>query len=216
VKFEKKKHRQAGFRGHWDGVQIGINSFANIDYSGFTPNFMDLDYNNSNEVQVNFLEQNICLQKRKKNIGLVSGIGLTFNDYRFSNSSTIKNDNGMVKPAPLDEAGLSKSKLSTTYLTIPLLLECQVPIKGHAKQIYISGGVIGGLKINSHTKVKRNEIKEKNRNDFNINPFRYGATARIGLGEVNIFGAYYFSTFFKDARGPEMYPFTIGITFGDR
>lgn len=91
------------------------------------------------------------------------------------------------------------------------MLEFQIPVSGNNKKLYFSGGVIGGLKVGSHTKVKIDGSKSKDRGDFNINPFRYGATARFGYKGINLFGTYYFSTFFKDSRGPEMYPFTIGI-----
>jgi len=199
------------FRGHWAAVEMGINSFANVDYTGFIPNFMDLNHNKSFEVDINFLRYSIGLQKYKRNIGLVTGLGITFNDYRFSNAYTIENDNGMVVPVVLNKDGLSKSKLSTSFLTVPLMLEFQIPVDGANKRIYLSAGVIGGLKLGSHTKVKINDNKSKNHDDFNINPFRYGTTARIGYKGINLFGTYYYSTLFKNSRGPEMNPFTIGL-----
>jgi len=70
---------------------------------------------------------------------------------------------------------------------------------------YFSGGIIGGLKLGSHTKVKLNSYKEKAHVDFNISTFR------IGYRGINRFGTYYYTTFFKGNRGPEMFPFTIGI-----
>ena len=211
TEFEHWTGHQPRFKGHWAGFEMGINSFANTDYKGFTPNFMDLNHNKSAEVGINFLQYDIGLQKNNKNIGLVTGLGFTFNDYRFSNANTIENLGGMVHPVVLNPDGLSKSKLSTGYLTLPLLLEFQVPVNEYGKCFFFSGGLIGGLKLGSHTKVKYNGDKSKNHDDFNINPFRYGATARIGYKGINLFGTYYFSTFFKNNRGPEMNPFTIGI-----
>jgi len=199
------------FRGHWAAVEMGVNSFAKVDYKGFTPNFMDLNQNKSFEIAINFLRYSIGLQKDKRNIGLVTGLGLTYNDYRFSNAYSIENDNGMVVPVVLDKTGLSKSKLSTSFLTVPLMLEFQIPVNGPNKRIYLSAGVIGGIKVGSHTKVKMDGNKSKSHGDFNINPFRYGTTARIGYKGINLFGTYYYSAFFKDGRGPQMYPFTIGI-----
>ena len=209
--FESWTGHPAKFKGHWAAIEMGVNSFANVDYKTFTPNFMDLNHNKSFEVGINFIRYSIGLQKEKRTIGLVTGLGLTFNDYRFSNAYTIQNDNGVVKPIPLDKNGLSKSKLSTSYLTVPLMLEFQIPVNGHDKRLYISGGLIGGMKVGSHTKVKINGDKSKSHDDFNINPFRYGTTARLGYKWINLFGTYYFSTFFKENRGPEMFPFTIGI-----
>jgi hypothetical protein len=203
------------FKGHWSGIDIGTNSFANVNYKGFTPNFMDLNQNKSLELSINFASHSIGLQKNKQNIGIVTGFGLTFSDYRFSNPYTIKNVNGMVVPELLDNNGLSKSKLSVYYLTIPILFEFQLPVNSNKDKLYMSGGFIGGVKIASHTKVKIDGDKSKDRSDLNINPFRYGATVRFGFEDINIFGTYYFSTFFKNGRGPEMFPFTIGIGLMD-
>jgi hypothetical protein len=210
--YESWTGHRVKFKGHWAIFEMGVNSFANVDYTGFPPpNFMDLNENKSFEVGLNFLRYSIGLQKYKKNIGLVTGLGMTFNDYRFANPYTIRNDAGMVKPVELEESGLSKSKLSTIFLSVPLMLEFQIPVNGHSNRFYVSGGMIGGLKLSSHTKVKQNDQKSKDHDDFNINPFRYGTTARIGYRGINIFGTYYFSTLFKSGRGPEMFPFTIGI-----
>lgn len=199
------------FKGHWATLEIGINSFANVDYTGYTPYFMDLDQNKSFETGLNFLSYGIGLQNNKSNIGLVTGLGLTCNDYRFSNPYTIENNNGTIRAIELTTTNLSKTKLSTAFVTVPLMVEFQIPVNGHEKRAYLSGGLIGGLKVGSHTKIVQNGDKNKYRGDFNINPFRYGATARVGYKGVNVFGTYYFSTFFKNGRGPEMFPFTIGI-----
>ena len=201
----------ANFKGHWAGFEMGINTFANPNYNGFAPNFMDLNHGKSFEVGINFLQYNIGIQKDKKNIGLVTGLGLTLNDYRFSNPNTIENHNGLVSPVELDPDRLVKSKLSTSYLSLPVMLEFQAPSGAHNKRFYVSAGLIGGLKLGSHTKVKYPGDKSKNHDDFNINPFRYGATARIGYKGINLFSTYYFSTFFRENRGPVMNPFTIGI-----
>ncbi len=210
--YESWTGHEPRFKGHWAAIEMGINSFANVDYKGFTPDyFMDLNQNKSFEVGFNFLRYSIGLQKDKRNIGLVTGLGLTFNDYRFSNPYTIENMDGKVSSKLIEQEGLSKSKLTTTYLTVPLMLEFQIPVSGHNKKLYFSGGVVGGLKVGSHTKTKIDGNKSKDRGDFNISPFRYGATARFGYKGINLFGTYYFSSFFKNGRGPEMFPFTIGI-----
>ena len=202
---------KAKFKGHWAALEMGVNSFAKVNYTGYTPFFMDLNQNKSFETGLNFLSYSIGLQKDKHNIGLVTGLGLTYNDYRFSNPYTIENNSGIVRAVELSDTDLSKTKLATAFLTVPLILEFQIPVSGHEKRVYFSGGVIGGLKVGSRTKIIQNGDKHKSRDDFNINPFRYGATARIGYKGLNIFGTYYFSTFFKNGRGPEMFPFTIGI-----
>ena len=111
-------------------------------------------------------------------------MGLNFNNYRFSNNFTLKNELGTIVPIPITDSNLEKTKLSTGYLTVPLLLEFQLPKE---TGIWMSMGLIGGMKMGSHTKVKIAGNKSKDHNDFNINPFRGGATARLGFKGYNIF-----------------------------
>ena len=98
-------------------------------------------------------------------------------------------------------------------MTVPLLMEFQIPSgKG---RIHISGGVIGGLKLWSNTKITYTEggdkSKEKNKSDFNLSPLRWGVTARVGYKEISLFANYYMTSLFKPGRGPELYPFTVGL-----
>lgn len=217
---EEFKHwtgHEPKFKGHWSFLEMGVNSFANVDYAGYTipgsssyhgSNYLDIDHNKSMEVNINLFKLSFGLQKKNNDIGFVTGLGLNFNDYRFSNNFTIKNDNGYIVPIPMSDPGLQKTKLSTGYLTVPLLLEFQLP---RESGLWLSFGVIGGIKMGSHTKVMIADTKYKDHNDFNISPFRGGATARLGYKAINIFGTYYFTQFFRDNRGPLMNPFTIGI-----
>ncbi len=198
------------FKGHWSFFEMGVNSFANVDYTGqVLPNYMDINHNKSLEVNINLFKLDFGLQKHKNNFGFVTGLGLNFNDYRFSNEYTIKNQDGFVVPVPINDQNLSKTKLSTGYLTVPLLLELHAGKSG----LWMSAGVIGGLKMGSHTKVKVGGTKYKDRDDFNISPFRVGVTARLGYKGINLFGTYYLTEFFREGRGPAMNPFTIGIGF---
>jgi len=215
--FKKWTGHSTKFKGHWSFFEMGVNSFANVDYAGYAipgtssyhgSNYLDINHNKSLEVNINLLKYSIGLQKNHRDIGLVTGLGLNFNDYRFSNGFTIRNQDGYIVPIPISEPNLQKSKLSTGYLTVPLLLEFHVP---NGSGLWISMGVIGGLKMGSHTKVEINGTKNKDHNDFNINPFRGGSTVRLGYKGFNIYGTYYWTPFFKDGRGPSMDPITIGI-----
>ena len=179
------------FKGHWSVLEMGVNTMAHVDYKGYPiPNFMDLNHNKSLEVNINLIKYSIGLQKKNNDIGLVTGVGLNFNDYRFSNNFTIKNDMGYIKAVPLTDPKLEKTKLSTGYLTVPLLLEFQLP---RESGLWLSMGVIGGLKMGSHTKYVINHENFKEHDDFNISPFRGASTVRLGYKGFNVFGTYYFT-----------------------
>ena len=211
-KHHEKSDNPNRFKGHWEGLEFGFNAFDKTDYSLYNGNdFMSLNQGKSLEIDFNFYELNISLAKSY--VGLVSGMGLSFNDYRFDNPYTIRKDPEMIEAVPLNTEGLSKSKLAVSYLRVPLLLEFQIPVNHNEGRLYLNAGVIGGVKIGSHTKVKHGDIKDKDHSGFNINSFNYAATARIGYKDMGLFVNYSLTPFFKTGKGPDLTPFTIGISF---
>ncbi|MCH5599931.1 hypothetical protein [Niabella ginsengisoli] len=55
-------------------------------------------------------------------------------------------------------------------------------------------------------------LKESSKNYFNTT--RIVGTARIGVGHFTLFGTYQFTSLLKAGAGPQLKPFTIGLTFG--
>jgi hypothetical protein len=215
-KYNWRNHKDR-FNGHWSGLELGFNSFAKTDYSMYgssSNDFMSLNQGKSLEIDLNFWEVNIGLVQKR--VGLVSGMGLSFNDYRFDNDYTIEKGQQRVEPVSLsDVENLKKSKLSVSYLNVPLLVECQIPVNNHEGKLYINGGIIGGVKLGSHTKVKHGSTKDKDHSSFYINSFTYAATARIGYKGVGLFAKYSLRPLFQKDKGPDLTPFTIGISFLD-
>lgn len=218
----KNKKSRRSFNGHWKGLELGMNNYLTSDYSLTLPaeaQFMELNTGKSWCVNLNMLQYDIGFGTDK--VGLVTGLGLEFNNYRFDRDNSIIKDPVTRKIVSLEyDAGtyIEKSKLSTSYLTVPLLLEFQIPVSGY-KRIHISGGVIGGLKIGSHTKViyKEDGSKQKDKisDDFNLSPLRYGLTARIGYRALKIFATYNITPMFETGQGPVLYPVSIGFILAD-
>ncbi|HAQ19358.1 MAG TPA: hypothetical protein DCR40_09035 [Prolixibacteraceae bacterium] len=213
-KGKHKKDRSDRFKGHWEGVEFGFNGFDKPDYSAYNGlEFMSLNQGKSAEFNLNFYELNIGLAKSY--VGLVSGMGLSFNSYRFENPYTLQKGVNRTEPSLLDSEGLSKTKLAVSYLNVPLLLEFQIPVNQNEGRLFINAGLVGGVKIGSHTKVKYGDKKDKVRDGFNLNSFKYAATARIGYKDVSLFATYSLTPLFQTGKGPELTPFTIGISFLD-
>jgi len=147
---------------------------------------------------------------------LVQTVGLEFNNYHFDGDNNIQEVDGYIVTKDDYPSSLNKSKLKTTFLTVPLLLELQMLGAKRAKRIHVSGGIIGGLKLGSHSKViykeDGNRKKDKIRDDFNINPLRYGLTARVGYRTLNFYANYYMTPFFEKNDDPELYPVAIGLS----
>ncbi len=210
------RHDPDRFDGHWEGIEFGFNGFDKEDYSMYNSadkDFMSLNQGKSIEFNLNFYELNIGLAKNY--VGLVSGMGFSFNNYRFDNDYTIAKGATRTEPVALDPNNLSKTKLAVSYLNVPVLLEFQIPVNHNEGRLFINGGIIGGVKIGSHTKVKYGDKKDKDRSGFNLNSFNYAATARIGYKDISLFAKYNLTPLFQTGKGPDLTPFTIGISFLD-
>lgn len=215
-KDKRHKHDPDRFDGHWEGIEFGFNGFDKEDYSMYNSadkDFMSLNQGKSIEFNLNFYELNIGLAKNY--VGLVSGMGFSFNNYRFDNDYTIAKGATRTEPVALDPNNLSKTKLAVSYLNVPVLLEFQIPVNHNEGRLFINGGIVGGVKIGSHTKVKYGDKKDKDRSGFNLNSFNYAATARIGYKDISLFAKYSLTPLFQTGKGPDLTPFTIGISFLD-
>ena len=95
--------------------------------------FMAIDNNKSREFNLNMFTMSIGLQKNKNCVGIVSGIGINYNNYFFDRDITIEKDetHAVISPIDLKTNGyknIDKTKLTSLYLTVPLLLEFQIPV----------------------------------------------------------------------------------------
>ena len=215
----KHSTRKKRFRPHFAGLEVGLNNYVTSDFSMALPpeyDYMDLNTGKSWNWNINIIDYGFGLGTDK--VGIVSGLGFEFINYNFDGQNSIRKDEvtGEIVEYVPDYAGnITKSKMNISYLTAPLLLEFQIPAP--RKRIYISGGVIGGLKLWSNTKMKYTvsgeKSKDKAKGDYNLSPLRWGVTARVGYRALGFYANYYFTPLFKDGRGPELYPFTVGLAF---
>ncbi|MFO7934849.1 MAG: outer membrane beta-barrel protein [Bacteroidales bacterium] len=210
------RKRSKKFKPHFAGFEIGLNNYLTPDFSIKLPQdqrFMDLNTGRSWNFNLNILEYGIGLGTDKA--GVVTGLGFEWTNYMFDNQNSIRKDeNGAIAEYVPEQAGnIIKSKFNMTYITAPLLLEFQIP--AGKKRIHLSGGLIGGVKIASNTKIKYEisgeKSKEKAKGDYNLAPLRYGVTARLGYRAINLYANYYLTPLFSENDGPELYPFSIGL-----
>ena len=222
VEFSKVDTERTPWRrkmnGHWAGVELGVNMFRDADYSmygnpGFGE-FLDLHQAKSLSVNINFLE--FVFSNERNNFGLVTGMGLSSMNFRFDEPITLIKENGIIFPEDISHLNnLKKTKLNVAYLTVPLMLQVKTPLRLNASHVNLLAGVIGSFNIGSHTKVKHDHDKFKERGNFNLNEFKYELTGRLAFGDFYFFANYSMTPLFKDHKGPELYPFTVGISFAN-
>lgn len=202
---------------YWAGVNIGVNGYLNNEYGlNIRDEFrMDLNYGKSWFVDINFLEFSVPIVK--KYMHLVTGMGFEFTNYRFDlKVKPIPGHTEFFLMQPDTSSSLVKTKLSSTYFQIPLLLQFDTKKIAKNNTFHLSLGVIGGVRVETHSKqvykYGKTIDKDKSFDKFDMAPFTAAATVRIGYGPVNLFATYNFTRMFKSNYSPELYPFTIGIT----
>ena len=206
------------FRGHWSGIEAGFNNYNYLRSMNLPDDisYMKLDANNSINFNLNFSQLSIGFCRYA---GIVTGIGLNWNNYRFQAGNSITVDaGGIISPVFFTEPDppVKRSRFSTLYLTMPAMLEFQIPA-GYGNHLNVAAGFIGGLKLNAWTKVVYEDGEKSRANgDYNLNLLRGGVTARIGYQNFMIYGTYYLSPWFQELKGPDGFnlePFEIGLAF---
>jgi len=214
-----KRNRQNRFDGHWGGFELGVNGYLNNDMGFDMPEgyeYMDLRYEKSTNVAINLIEQNFNLIQN--HFGVTTGLGVEWQNYRFDNNAIFTTDeDGVTGGFYEGEKNYTKSKLVVNYLNLPILFEYQTNRFSKKNSFHIGAGLLTGLRIGSHTKMvyedgKKQKEKYKDDDGFDINPFKFALMTRIGWGIINLYGNYNLNTLFEENRGPELYPFAVGIT----
>ncbi len=195
---------------------IGFNSYSDRNFitgSEGDDSFLNLNTSKSVNVAVYPFAGTFRLTYSPW-LNLQTGLGIDWGNYRFEDSWTIANVNGQTVPYQITE-DLSKTKLVTVYMNIPLMLKFNIPIGGSFRNnFYLSAGVIGGLKLGSHTKIKYENggSKEKDHDSFNLNLLRYDLTLRAGYRGIGLFVNYQMSPMFEKDKGPKLYPYSAGLS----
>jgi hypothetical protein len=213
---KKDKKRDDHKLNYWSGFDMGVNGFVNPsqslsmgdDYAGF-----ELDYGKSLSVSLNIAEKKAKLIGDA--VGIYTGLGFEWNTYAFRNNSTLWSNTDTTAMFIDSTVAYSKNKLHATYLTVPLMLEFNTSTD-YSSNFHIAVGLLGGWKIGSNYKVhyesEAERIRNKAKGNYNLNPIKYSAHARVGYGKFTLFASYGLSTLFEKDRGPEIYPVNVGIT----
>lgn len=201
---------------HWGGFAMGVNGWLSNGSFSMPKNqdFMSLNYGKSLNFQLNPFEKDFHLYKNY--INLVTGIGFEWNQYEFSNKTRLNPDTtytwGTIDTTNMYE--YKKNRFKSTFVNVPLLLEFNTN-KDPDKAFHLAFGVIGGYKLGSRTRqiVERNgeTIKFIKKDNYNLNPFRLNAHASLGYRNFTVFADYALTSLFESGKGPELYPFTIGV-----
>ncbi|MCX6305908.1 MAG: hypothetical protein NT040_13180 [Bacteroidetes bacterium] len=228
------------FNGHWAGVDLGVSGYVNPDFNmTFNPAYPYMNMNTARSLTVNLnpFELNVNLYNNK--IGFTTGLGFQISNYYFTDNYVMLKDSSTIVAYKVQDAQgnpvtMKVNKLVVSYLNVPLFFEFQTNPYRRLSSFHVSVGVIAGVRIGSYTKqtydnkegtyslvdnsgnqVATFDVEHHSVNDrgaYHLAPFKVDASFRAGWSHLNLFGTYSLTKMFQNNQGPELYPFTVGIT----
>ncbi len=198
------------------GMDFGLNGFVNdvqsVDLRA-DEKFMDQNYYGSWYVALNFMEKYLPLWEEK--VGVMVGMGVEFNKYKLARDYTIVNVSDSTFGIVDSTIDLEKNLFKSTMLNLPVMLETNIG-KDKNHSFYLAAGAMLSYRLGSKTKQiftsDGEDYKTKSRSDYNMNDLRLSLIGRIGYGNVTLFASYSLTPFFQEGRGPELYPFSVGVS----
>lgn len=207
---KQRTNKYAGFDMGFNGFLSPINS---VDLQQ-EAQFLEVNYGSKSlEVGINFWEKYIPIAKEK--FGLMTGMGVKWNTYELAKDVRLVNDNDVTGFTVDSARSISKNKFKTSTLQLPLMLETNIG-KDAAHSFHLAAGGAVNWVYGTKTKQKYEEdgdkYKKKDKNDFNVNTFQFSALARVGYGDFTLYASYNLTPLFDKNKGPEVYPFTVGLS----
>lgn len=154
---------------------------------------------------------------KKAPLSVAIGVGVgTSNIYFTDNQQLVLTDTGQTQALFTGEREAYKRfKLSTAYLEAPIELRYFGNREDRNKGFKAAIGMRVGTLVNAHTKgvydLSGSKVVEKENTRRFFEQYRVGATLRVGWGNFSLFGAYNLNPLFKEAQGPQVRPYSVGL-----
>jgi hypothetical protein len=149
------------------------------------------------------------------NFKVYIGSGVDWTHIRLKKNITILPDRPSLDTVQ-ESIDFKKNRFSSTYLRIPLSFQIRTNDDQKGNKVYfVFGPEIGFLVDGKVKQISKERGKEKVEDDFNLNPFRYGAFARLGYDDFGVYLKYYNTDVFADNQGPkDLKNLNFGIMIG--
>ncbi len=216
TKTEKKvvKYPKLTFGITFEHFDIGLSKYHTGSNFGEPTGYEYLEHQTWKTSNVGFdlLEMGL---RFNPNVKLILAAGLDWNHIRLKQNVTILPDQPTLTKTD-DAIDYDKNRFSSRYLRVPLYFEYRTPQNDKGKRASIVLGPEVGFLLSGKVKqVSSENGKVKVKDDYNFEPFRYGANLRIGYGGAGFFFKYYMNDVFADGQGPANYKnLNFGLTFG--
>ncbi|MGU9939334.1 PorT family protein [Empedobacter brevis] len=201
-----------------------INGYGSFGYMAFTGK-KDEELNQHEKFSSNLTagmiyERQLSLTSP---LNFLTGALFSWRTYRLDDDMRFNRDEngniGVIK----SEKSLDKSKLRSAYFMVPVGFKYNFSkvknitedfaYRPEAKH-YIAAYVYGGTLLSSNNIYKGDGVRNKQRGNYNVNNFIYGAEVTIGLGLIDVFVRKDFNTYFKDNTFDNRKMIQFGINLG--
>jgi hypothetical protein len=148
------------------------------------------------------------------------GVGLEFNNYRYSHPIRYDANPAATENAPvvsIDAKAIAeppariykKDKLAVNYITIPLMLNFNFTPQRLYNFELSTGISVGYLFASRNKTITSDEGKLKAKDDFDLRHWKLSYIADLTLGVITVYSSYAFKGMYK--RGLDMTPYNFGI-----
>ncbi|MCS7019616.1 MAG: porin family protein [Cytophagales bacterium] len=188
-----------------------INLVADLGISGLrsAPQEMELIPMQSRSINIYYMK-NVRISNR---ISFNVGVGAGMEKYGFANRVTLVESAGSAQLVDISQTSVRRSLLAVNYADLPA--EFRFSSGSGRRAFRIAAGGKLGVRVSSHTKVIYQEGINKYKDDFQLNPLRYGIYGRVGYSSFSFFGYYGLSELFRAGKSPQraaIVPFMLGIS----
>lgn len=123
--------------------------------------------------------------------------------------------NGQTLTYINEPINFSKNRFSSSYVHLPLNFELRTKENDNGKRFYFVFGPEIGFLLNGKVKQISDERgKQKVKDDYHFQSFRYGGSVRIGYGGIGLFTKYYMNDMFDSPAQAGLKNMSFGLTFG--
>ncbi|HYF67993.1 MAG TPA: hypothetical protein VD884_07650 [Ohtaekwangia sp.] len=162
-----------------------------------------------------------------KKLFLEWSLGMSWYNFKFQNDDILisKGDDGVTFTRDTrEDVDFIKSKLSASYLYASLIPVVDFGDRTqkhrfwnhHGNSFRIGIGPYIAYRVGSHSKLVYNDggrEKDKDRDNFYLNNFRYGGRLQLGYRSTDVFFNYDISELFSEGKGPDLNAFSFGVIF---
>ncbi len=156
------------------------------------------------------------------------GVGISWYNFKYQKDNILmsKNEDGVVYTEDNRDVSYIKSKLTASYINASLIPMFDFGGYGKKSRVWdsygssfrIGIGPYAGYRIGSHSKLVYDDgdrEKEKNKDNYYLNNFRYGVRLQLGIRSTDFFFNYDLNELFSTGKpnNPNLNAFSFGIIF---